>query len=84
MQRSTLDVIALAVGIIATLRPAAAVLTVAQPPQKLNRRENYAKIVVGVLVISAEYGCIATFLKQQVWYPGSVSSSPVSLCAIHA
>lgn len=84
MQRSTLDVIATVAGMVVTLRPAAAVLTLARPPQKLNRHENYAKIFVGLVVLSTMYGCVAIFLKQQVWYRGSVDRSHVSLSAVHA
>ena len=84
MQRSTLDVIAIVLGIVVTLRPAAAVLTVARPPQKLNRRENYARIALGLVTLSGMYAYLATFLKLQVWYRSSVGTSHVSPPAMHS
>ena len=78
LQRSTLDVIAISLGIVVTLRPAAAELTTARPPQVLNQRETHAKVVAGLLVVSTMYAAVGTYLKHQAWYLSVVSNSQVS------
>ncbi len=71
MQRSMIDVIAITMGFVATFKPAAAELTIEQPPQQLSRHQNRALVVVGIAVVSAMFWAATSFLQHQAWFSES-------------
>ncbi len=75
MQRSTIDVIAITLGFVATFKPAAAELTTERPPQQLSRHQSRATVAVGVLVVSAMYWAAVSLLRHQAWFSESTGGT---------
>lgn len=66
---------AITLGVVASLRPAAAELAPARPPQKISTYKNFV-LLVGTMTVSAmSYWAALTFLYHQPWFAGSTADS---------
>ena len=75
MQRSMIDVIAISMGFVATFKPAAAELTIEQPPQQLSGHQNRALVVVAVVVVGVMFWAATFFLQHQAWFSESTGDT---------
>ena len=74
-QRSTLDFVAITLGIVASLRPAAAELTPARPPQLLSSYRNGVLLIESLAISAAMFWGAMTFLKHQPWFEGGTGTN---------
>ncbi|DBA92220.1 TPA: hypothetical protein ACH3X1_015928 [Trebouxia sp. C0004] len=92
VQRSTLDFVAISLGVVASLRPAAAELVPARPPQQISSCKNFVLLLESVAIsVAFHCGCLAV-LYHEPWFSGSTSGNeqnpvlsavwPVSLAQI--
>ena len=75
LQRSTLDFVAITLGVVASLRPAAAELIPARPPQQISSCKNFVLLLESVAIsVAFHWGCLA-FLYHEPWFSGSTSAN---------
>jgi hypothetical protein len=83
LQRSTLDFVAISLGVVASLRPAAAELIPARPPQQISSCKNFVLLLESVAIsVAFHCGCLAV-LYHEPWFSGSTSGNEqasVSAC----
>ena len=87
VQRSTLDFVAITLGVVASLRPPAPELTPHRPPQKLCTYKNCTLVFETVLCLAIQYWGLLCYLAAQPWYHGgngsNINVSPATLpCAM--
>lgn len=84
MQRSTLDFVALSLGVVMSLRQAASELTVQRPPQVLCTIRNYAMLLLSVFIPSMAYlGLVAKYLQRQSFWQNTIPNTSVSPLPLH-
>ena len=79
MQRSAIDIVAITIGVVVSLRPAAPHLIFAQPPKHLCTVQNLGLLAVTGILVCVLYWILVIFIEHQSWYPGR-SSSNVQVC----
>jgi len=70
LQLRVLDFMALSLGMVASLRPAAKQLQPKCPPQGLCSLKNYVLVLETVLVSSASMAAVLVLLAHQPWFKG--------------
>lgn len=77
VQRSTLDFVAITLGMVVGLRRAALQLTLRRPPAQLCVLPNFAALLATVLIISFMHWALQAFLQHQSFYKSRSFSSQV-------
>ena len=75
-----MDFMAITLGVVASLRPAAAELIPARPPQKISTYKNLVLLVGTVTVSAMSYWAALTLLYHQPWFAGSTADSEQAGC----
>lgn len=76
MQRSTIDFVAVSLGIVLSLRQAATELTVQRPPQLLCTVRNFAMLLISLFAPSTAYLGLNKYLQRQTfWQDHRVNTS---------
>ena len=75
MQLRVLDFMALSLGMVASLRPAAKQLQPKRPPQGLCFLKNYVLVVETVFVSSASMAAVLILLTHQPWFQGGTGQN---------
>ena len=84
LQRSTIDFVAISLGVVMSLRPAASQLTVQRPPQLLCTIRNFVMLLISISITSMAYWGVMHYLQTQSFWRDtppntSVSARPPSL-----
>jgi len=83
LQRSTLDFVAISLGVVASFRPAAAELIPARPPQQISSCKNFVLLLESVAISIAFHCGSLAVLYHEPWFRGSTSGNEqasVSAC----
>lgn len=75
LQRSTVDFVAIAIGFVVSLRPAAPELTFAQPLQHLTTVRSVAQVAFNGILATSLYWALIMFAERKPWYSSSSSSN---------
>ncbi len=79
MQRSTIDFVALSLGIVLSLRQAATELTVQRPPQLLCTTRNFAMLLISLIAPSMAYLGLNKYLQRQTFWQDHHANTSVGV-----
>ncbi|DBA77564.1 TPA: hypothetical protein ACH3X1_009370 [Trebouxia sp. C0004] len=83
MQRSTIDFVAISLGIVMSLRQATTELTVQRPPQLLCTMRNFVMLLISLIVPSMAYLGLNKYLQRQTfWQERRVNTSSPTLTLV--
>lgn len=81
LQRSTIDFVAISLGIVMSLRQAAKELTVQRPPQLLCTIRNFVMLLISLIVPSMAYLGLNKYLQRQTFWQDHRVNTSVSVQA---
>ena len=86
MQRSTIDFVAISLGMLISLRQAASQLTLHRPPQQLCTIRNFSMLLVSVVAFTLMYYGQMEYLRHQPFFKDAKtlpdkSVSSLAVCA---
>lgn len=81
LQRSTVDFVAITLGIMMCLRQAAQQLTPQRPPLRLCTARNFVMLAISVVIISMLHLALHKFLEMQAFYKAGSSGSTCVSCS---
>ncbi|KAL0028992.1 hypothetical protein WJX77_010388 [Trebouxia sp. C0004] len=83
VQRSTIDFVAISLGIVMSLRQATTELTVQRPPQLLCTMRNFVMLLISLIVPSMAYLGLNKYLQRQTfWQERRVNTSSPTLTLV--
>lgn len=79
MQRSTIDFVAISLGVVMSLRQAATELTVQRPPQLLCTVRNFIMLLISLIVPCTAYIGLELYLQRQTFWQDRRVNTSVSV-----
>ena len=79
LQRSVIEFVAITIGIVVCLRPAAPQLTLYMPSQRLCTSQNCVLVLISLLVAIVGFAVLIKFTEDQPWFAGSNNTSDVKV-----
>ena len=79
MQRSTIDFVAISLGVVMSLRQAATELTVQRPPQLLCTTRNVVMLLISLIVPSLAYLGLNKYLQLQTFWQDHRANTSVGV-----
>ena len=77
LQRSTIDFVAISLGVVLSLREAATELTIQRPPQLLCTTRNFVMLVISLFVPSLAYWGLNSYLQRQAFWQDQLPNTSV-------
>ena len=80
LQRSSLDFVAISLGVVMSLRQPASELTFERPPQVLCTVRNFVMMLISVFITSMAYLGLIKYLQLQDFWQNKLPHTSVSFC----